>query len=109
MSDLEFAGDDEILLDGFTAGVAIELDGPHDFIFADFLAEDLDPGTIAFLVRGANSDDSGNVVGLASFDELNNDQQTLFLLMPFSLLPEALQAPLLTNMLIWFDLAEPGP
>ncbi len=107
VSDLEFAGDDEILLDGFTAGVTIELDGPHDFVFADFLAEDLEPGSIAFLVRGPNSDDSGNIVGLASFDELNNDQQSIFLLMPFSLLPEELQEPLLTNMLTWFGFAEP--
>ncbi len=107
VSDLEFAGDDEILLDGFTAGDIIELDGPHDFIFADFLAEDLEPGSIAFLVRGANSEDSGNVVGLASFDELNNDQQSIFLLMPFSLLPEDVQEPLLNNMLTWFGFAEP--
>ncbi|MAT98731.1 MAG: hypothetical protein CL608_16435 [Anaerolineaceae bacterium] len=109
VSDLEFAGDDEILLEGFTAGVTIELDDPHDFIFADFLAEDLEPGSTAFLVRGPSSDDSGNVVGLASFDELNNDQQTIFLLMPFSLLPEDVQEPLLNNMLVWFGFAEPEP
>ncbi len=107
VSDLEFAGDDEILLEGFTAGIAIELDGPHDFIFADFLAEDLDANSTAFLVRGPNSDDSGNVIGLASFDELNNDQQSIFLLMPFSLLPEDVQEPLLANMLTWFGFAEP--
>lgn len=109
VSDLEFAGDDEILLDGFTAGVPIELDGPHDFIFADFLADDLDPGSTAFLIRGPGSDDNGNVIGLASFDELNNDQQSIFLLMPFSLLPEDVQEPLLINMLIWFGFAEPEP
>jgi hypothetical protein len=109
VSDLEFAGNDEILLEGFTAGVPIELDGPHDFIFADFLAEDLDSGSTAFLVQGANSENSGNVVGLASFDELNNDQQTIFLLMPFSLLPEDVQELLLTNMLTWFGFAEPEP
>ncbi len=109
VSDLEFAGEDEILLEGFTAGVTIELDGPHEFIFADFLAEDLEPGSTAFLVRGPDSDDSGNIVGLASFDELNDDQQSIFLLMPFSLLPEDVQEPLLSNMLTWFGFAEPEP
>jgi len=107
VSDLEFAGDDEILLDGFTAGDIIELDGPHDFIFADFLAEDLDPGSTAFLLRGPNSEDSSNVMGLASLDETNDDQQSIFLLMPFSLLPEDVQEPLLNNMLTWFGFAEP--
>ena len=107
VSDLEFSGDDDILLEGFTAGVSVELAEPHDFIFADFLAEDLDPGSTAFLIRGANSDDSGNVIGLASFDELNDDQQSIFLLMPFSLLPEDVQEPLLNNMMVWFGFAEP--
>jgi hypothetical protein len=69
----------------------------------------LDPGSTAFLVRGPDSDDSGNVVGLATFDELNDDQQTIFLLMPFSLLPEDVQEPLLNNMLTWFGFAEPEP
>lgn len=107
VSDLAFAGDDEILLEGFAAGDIIELDGPHDFIFADFLVEDLEPGSTAFLIRGPNSDDSDNVVGLASTDELGSDQQSIFLLMPFSLLPEDVQEPLLNNMLTWFGFAEP--
>lgn len=107
VSDLEFVGDDELLLAGFAAGDTVELDEAHEFIFADFLAEDLDPGSTAFLLRGAASDDSGNVIGLAAIDEQNNDQQSIFLLMPFSLLPEDVQEPLLNNIMVWFGFAEP--
>ncbi|MCB9006845.1 MAG: hypothetical protein H6656_05685 [Ardenticatenaceae bacterium] len=106
VSDLEFVGDDEILLDGFAAGDTIALDGPHDFIFADFLTEDLEPGSVAFLLRGDNSEDSGNVVGLASIEEQNDDQRSVFLLMPISLLPEEVQEPLFNNIMTWFGLAE---
>lgn len=50
----------------------------------------------------ANSDDSGNVVGLAAIDDTNDDQQTMFLLMPFAALPEQVQGQLLDNMMAWF-------
>ncbi|MCA9897018.1 MAG: hypothetical protein H6654_00410 [Ardenticatenaceae bacterium] len=102
LSDLEFTGEDAVLLEGFTAGEIIELGATYEVIFADFLVDDLEPGSIAFLLRGANSDDSGNVVGLAAIDDTNDDQQTMFLLMPFAALPEQVQGQLLDNMMAWF-------
>ncbi|MCB8927309.1 MAG: hypothetical protein H6652_16960 [Ardenticatenaceae bacterium] len=102
ITDLEFVGDDEILLDGFVAGDVIELDDTYGAIFADFLVEDLEDGSTAFLVRGANSDDAGNIVGIATIDEAADDQQSLFLLLPFALLPEDVQPQLLDNIMSWF-------
>ncbi|MEZ4590019.1 MAG: hypothetical protein R3D55_02565 [Chloroflexota bacterium] len=101
VSDLEFVGEDAVLLDGFAAGDVIELDATYELIFANFLQEDLEPGSTAFLVRGVNSDDAGNIVGLASIDENNNDQQTIFLLLPLAILPEQVQGQLLDNMMAW--------
>ena len=107
VSDVEFAGDDAILLAGFAAGDTLELNDTYDMVFADFLVEDLEENSTAFLLRGANSDDSGNIIGLASTDEFNNDQLTILLLLPFSTLPEDSQAPLLNNMMAWLGFAVP--
>ena len=107
VSDVEFAGEDDILLEGFAAGDTLELNDTYDVVFADFLAEDLEDGSTAFLLRGPNSDDSGNIIGLASVDEFNEDQQTILLLFPFAALPEDAQAPLLHNMLAWLGFATP--
>ncbi|MBK7895710.1 MAG: hypothetical protein IPJ90_12695 [Anaerolineaceae bacterium] len=101
VSDLEFVGEDAVLLDGFVAGEVIELDTTYELIFANFLQEDLEPGSTAFLLRGADSDDAGNIVGLATIDENNNDQQTIFLLIPLAALPEQVQGQLLNNMMTW--------
>ena len=90
------------MLDGFVAGDVIELDDTYGAIFADFLVEDLEDGSTAFLVRGANSDDAGNIVGIATIDEAADDQQSLFLLLPFALLPEDVQPQLLDNIMSWF-------
>ncbi|WP_420642275.1 hypothetical protein [Candidatus Leptofilum sp.] len=102
LSDLEFAGEDEVLLNGFAAGDTITLDATYDVIFTDFLLDDLEPGSIAFLLRGSNSDDAGNLVGLATIDDTANDQQSLFLLLPFAALPTDVQGQLLENIMVWF-------
>jgi hypothetical protein len=102
VTDLEFSGEDEQLLAGFTAGDTLDLDAAYEVIFADFLVDDLEPGSTAFLLRGANSDDAGNVIGLASIDEANDDQKTVFLLLPFSVLPEEAQGQMLDNIMAWF-------
>ncbi|MBK8905996.1 MAG: hypothetical protein IPM53_32760 [Anaerolineaceae bacterium] len=107
LSDLEFVGEDEVLLEGFEAGQVLTLDDTYEVVFADFLIEDLEPGSVAFLLQGPESEGAGNVVGLASTDEFNNDQQSVFLLMPFSVLPEDVQAQLLTNMLAWLGFSAP--
>ncbi|GJM39837.1 MAG: hypothetical protein DHS20C20_01190 [Ardenticatenaceae bacterium] len=104
LSDLEFTGEDDVLLAGFAAGETITLDASYDVIFADFLLEDLEPGSVAYLLRGANSDDAGNLVGFASIDSTNNDQLTMLLLMPFAALPADVQAQLLDNIMAWFNL-----
>ncbi len=101
LSDVAFFGEDEVLLEGFTAGDVLTLSDTYDIVFADFLVADLEPGSVAFLLQGPESADSGNIVGLASTDEFNNDQQTILLLLPLSVLPEAAQTQLLTNMLAW--------
>ncbi|WP_420627777.1 hypothetical protein [Candidatus Leptofilum sp.] len=102
LSDLEFAGEDEVLLAGFAAGDTITLDMTYEVIFADFFLEDLESGSVAFLLRGANSDDAGNLVGLATIDDLADDQQSMFLLMPFAVLPADVQGQLLENIMAWF-------
>ena len=107
LSDVEFYGEDELLLAGFAAGDTVALDDTYDVMFSDFLVEDLEPDATAFLLRGASSEESGHIVGLASIDELNNDQKTVMLLLPFSALPADVQEPLLTNLLTWLGFAIP--
>lgn len=102
ITDLEFVGEDEVLLEGFAAGDVIELDDTYEVIFTDFLVEDLESGSTAFLVRGVNSDDAGNIMGMATIDETSDDQQSLFLLLPFAVLPEDVQPQLLDNIMTWF-------
>lgn len=107
LSDVEFFGEDEVLLEGFEAGDVLTLDDTYEVVFADFLVEDLEPGSVAFLLQGPTSADAGNIIGLAAIDDINNDQQSVFLLMPFSVLPEDVQAQLLSNMLAWLGFSAP--
>ncbi len=107
LSDVEFYGEDEVLLEGFEAGDVLTLDDTYEVVFADFLVEDLEPGSIAFLLQGPTSADAGNIIGLAAIDDINNNQRSVFLLMPFSVLPEDVQAQLLTNMLAWLGFSAP--
>jgi hypothetical protein len=107
LSDVEFFGEDEVLLEGFEAGDVLTLDDTYEVVFADFLVEDLEPGSVAFLLQGPTSADAGNIIGLAAIDDINNDQRSVFLLMPFSVLPEDVQAQLLSNMLAWLGFSVP--
>ena len=107
LSDVEFAGDDSVLLAGFTAGETLLLNDTYQVALADFLVEDLQDGATAFLLRGASSDDSGDIIGLASIDEFNAGQQTILLIFPYSALPEDAQVALLNNMMTWFGIAVP--
>ena len=101
LSDVEVFGEDEVLLEGFTAGDVLTLNDTYDIVLTDFQVADLEPGSAAFLLQGPESEDSGNIVGLASIDEFNDDQRTILLLFPLSVLSEAAQIQLLTNMLAW--------
>ncbi|MCP4415721.1 MAG: hypothetical protein GY805_03805 [Chloroflexi bacterium] len=107
VSDVEFAGDDSVLLAGFAAGETLLLSETYQTVSAEFLVEDLQEGSTAFLLRGSGSDDSGHIIGMGSIDEFNADQQTIMLLFPFSALPEEAQATLLNNMMTWFGFVAP--
>jgi hypothetical protein len=99
--DLEVSGDDPILLDGLDDGQIITLDQSYDTILADDL--EMEPGAAAILLRGPESNGTGNVVGLVNIDDLDN-HRSILLLLPFVVLPEAIQTILLDNFMAWFGL-----
>jgi predicted nucleic acid-binding Zn-ribbon protein len=107
LSDVEFSGDDDTLLAGFVAGETLLLDDTYQVVSAGFVLEDVQDGSIPFLLRGSGSEDSESIIGLASTDEFNFDQQTILLMLPFSVLPEDAQTTLLNNMMTWFSFATP--
>lgn len=104
LSDLEITGDDPILLDGLIAGEIIELDQSYDAVLSELLSENTEAGEVAFLLRGPNSEGSGNVVGLAAGESEIHNQKTLFLLVPLVALPSEIQTILLGNIITWFGL-----
>ncbi|VAW30832.1 hypothetical protein MNBD_CHLOROFLEXI01-1236, partial [hydrothermal vent metagenome] len=105
LSDVAFTGDDATLLAGFAAGETLLLDDTYQVVSAGFILEDIQDDSTPFLLRGSGSEDSGNVIALASIDEFNADQQTILFMLPFSALPEEAQAILLNNMMAWFGFA----
>lgn len=104
LSDLEITGDDPVLLDGLVAGEIVELDQSYDAVLSDLLSENTEEGSVAFLLRGPNSEGSSNVVGLAAGENEVYNQKTLFLLAPFTGLPADIQETLLSNIVTWFGL-----
>jgi len=105
LSDVAFTGDDATLLADFAAGETLLLDDTYQVVSAGFILEDIQDDSTPFLLRGSGSEDSGNVIALASIDEFNADQQTILFMLPFSALPEDAQATLLNNMMTWFGFA----
>lgn len=106
LSDLEVAGDDPVLLDGLVVGDVIELDQTYDAILSELLSENTEEGAVAFLLRGPQSEGSGNVVGLAATENVSYNQKTVILLAPFVALPPDIQEILLRNIVTWFGLSE---
>ncbi len=102
LSDLEIVSNDPILTNGYEAGEIIVLEEAHDVAMADFLVEDADDTAVPFMLRGAGSEATGNIIAVASIDEFNNDQQSVILMLPFVLLPEAAQTLFFENMIAWF-------
>jgi hypothetical protein len=103
LSDLEFVGEDEILLEGFTAGETLELEFPVQAASIEETAADADPETeFVFVVRGANSDNSEEIVGLGIADEFS-ESRIGFLILPLEALPIDVQEQLVNNFMNWFN------
>lgn len=106
LAEVEIAGDDPILLDNLTAGDLIPLDQTYETLSSQFFAEDAEEGSVAFLLRGPNSEGAGSIVGLAAPETEFNNQKTVILLIPFVALPTDVQETILTNLINWFELSE---
>ncbi|MCB8942256.1 MAG: hypothetical protein H6658_00640 [Ardenticatenaceae bacterium] len=104
LSDIEVAGEDAVLLDGFELGEVIELDTTYDVILFDDFAGDIEDSDVVLFVRGPGSENSGSVVGVATTDDGTNDTLAAFLLFPFTSLPGDVQETLLFNLLDWAGL-----
>jgi hypothetical protein len=101
LTDLEVSGDDPTLLAGLEEGQIITLGQSYDTILFDEFEPE--PGASTILLRGPESSDTGAVVSLANIDDFDN-QRTILLLLPFVVLPEAIQTILLENFMAWFGL-----
>lgn len=106
LAEVEIAGDDPVLLDGLTAGDLIPLDQMYETLSSEFFAEDAEEGSVAFLLRGPNSEGAGSIVGLAAPETEFNNQKTVILLIPFVALPTDIRETMLNNLINWFELSE---
>jgi hypothetical protein len=103
VSDLEVAGDHELLLDGFESGEIIELDQTYEATLIEPQDVDEEDGSTILFLRGPASENNGSIAGVAFADEFSESR--LFLLAaPYTALPEGVQERLLTNLLAWLDL-----
>lgn len=102
LGDVEVAGGDSELTAGFAQGEIIPLNGVYEAALSDLLAGDADPDSVPFLLRGPGSEGAGNVAALATVDSFNNGQQSIFMLFPFSVLPEETQGSFFSNMMSWY-------
>lgn len=98
------AGDDPVLLNGLSAGDLIELDRLYETVSSQLDENDVEPGSVAFFLRGPDDEDAGSVVGLAAPENAFNDQKTVILLIPFIALPADIQEILLSNIIAWFGI-----
>jgi hypothetical protein len=101
IADVVVTGDDAILLDNLTPGDIYELDQPYEAIISDAYIDELDPTTLTFLLRGPESDDEDTIAAFGVKDEEFN-QQTFFIMFPFSGLPNDIEPVILENILNWF-------
>lgn len=98
--DLEVSGDDEILLDGLEEGQVITLDEAYEVGITDLLEAGLDENSTIFFLRGPDSEEAGDIVGLAVIDDFSG-QRSVLLLLPFTVLPQDIQETLLNNIMAW--------
>ena len=101
IADVVVTGNDAILLDNLTPGDIYELDQPYEAIISDAYIDELDPTTLTFLLRGPESDDEDTIAAFGVKDEEFN-QQTFFIMFPFSSLPNDIEPVILENILNWF-------
>ncbi len=102
LTDVVISGDDPILLENFDSGDVLELDSAFQTAIADAYVDDFDPTTTAFFLRGPNSEDEDTIAAFAVKDEEFN-QKTIFIMFPYSSLPDEIEPILLENMLNWFE------
>jgi hypothetical protein len=105
LADVLVVGDDPVLLNGLTAGEVIVLDEELETAVSDTFNEAPDPNTVTFFLRGPESEDEDAIVGF-TVDDRDFDQQSVFLLLPFTSLPQDVQPILLNNFLTWFNFTE---
>ncbi len=106
LSSIQVNGDDPVLLENLTDGQIIELEQTYDVVLSDFFIEDLEEGSIAFLLRGEDSEGAGSVVGLAAPADTINNQNAVILLFPFVAMPTDMQAILIENIMNWFEIVQ---
>ena len=101
--DVEWVGDDALLLAGLEAGDVWTLTAAYQTTVVPELLEDLDPETdTLFLVRGSNSNEAGEPVGVAVRDE-DAGSQFIVLFLPLEAVPASNRAQLLSNLIGWFS------
>lgn len=98
LADVELVGNDPLLTNGFAAGELIQLAQTIDAAASEML--DPSANDLLFLQRGPGSDQPGGSVALAAVDEFGGNR-TVFLLLPFFALPEAVRPLLLDNVMGW--------
>ena len=103
VSDVEVSGSDDILLEGLTIGDIFQLDQTYDVITSDFFGEELGESDEVFLIRGPESQDAGDFVGLATIADTTTGQRAVFMFVPVVALPEDVQATLVQNVVTWLQ------
>ena len=103
LNTVQVYGDDPILLANLTDGQMISLDQTYDTVLSEFFIEDLEEGSIGFLLNAGETAGAGTVVGLAAPANEFNDQNAVILLFPFVALPADIQPVLANNILSWFE------
>ncbi|KAA3658133.1 MAG: hypothetical protein DWQ04_26060 [Chloroflexi bacterium] len=106
LSTIQVNGDDPVLLENLTDGQIIDLQQTYDVVLSDFFIEDLEEGSIAFLLRGEDSEGAGSVVGLAAPADTYNNQNAVILLFPFVAMPTDMQTILVDNIMNWFEIVQ---
>jgi hypothetical protein len=101
IADVVITGDDPILLENLTPGDIYTLEETYETIISDAYIDDLDPTTLTFLLRGPDSDDEDTIAAFGVKDE-EFDQQTFFIMFPFSALPDDIEPVILENIINWF-------
>jgi hypothetical protein len=101
LGNVEFFGDDPILLDGLATEEVIALDQTYEAVLTDVFEQAANE--TVFLVRAADEEGAGTAVALAAVDETLGGQRSVFLFIPFVALPSDIQEILLNNLINWFN------